>query len=289
VIPYNTINQYLGCAVNLTYDEVMAYSSDELRDLLFTRKVLVFKNWHNLTPKAIIDFATKFGKPWSYQWYKSIKEDARLDSAGRAYTDYTDTSYARLVNGIPWHVDIANEPGKPRYPARILYCVGLPDKYTGLTTDIANLARAYSDMSDGEKAALDTTFYTYQSWQKVGTNIKDLPAVAEHPYTKEKFIRLNAVSQTNGWIRSAYQMQNNIPHYIHNDTLKAAIASIGEKYQYSHSWEVGDLVIWDNWSTMHRKGAGEISDGNTGARRFVRISVDTGLDDIYCNDNPDSK
>ena len=267
----------------------MQYTSDELKELLFTKKVLVFKGWHNLEPKAILDFANKFGIPWSYQWYNSIRENAKLDSNGRAYTEYTDSSYARLVNGIPWHVDIANEPGKPRYPARILYCVGVPDKFTGLTTDIANLARAYSDMSDDVKSTLLDTFYTYQSWQKIGTNIKDLPAIAEHPYTKEKFIRLNAVSQTNGWIRAAYTLIENEKQYISNEDLKATISAVGEKYQYSHSWEVGDLVIWDNWATMHRKGTGEILEGNEGRRQFIRLSIDTGLDDTYCNDNPDAK
>lgn len=289
MIPCNSINQYLGAKVELAYSEVMEYTAEELRELLFIKKVLVFKNWHNLTPRHIIDFANKFGTPWSYQWYKSINEDAKFDNRGRAYTDYTDSSYARLINGIPWHVDIANEPAKPRYPARILYCVDLPDKFTGLSTDIANLARAYEDLTGDEKEILTQTFYTYQSWQRVGTNIKELPAVEEHPYTKEKFIRLNAVSKTNGWIIGAYSIQDNIPQFIPLEELKTKISDIGEKYQYSHSWEIGDLIIWDNWATMHRKGTGEILEGSSGQRQFIRLSIDTGLDDTYSNDNLNSK
>jgi len=290
MIPYNSINQYLGANVELTYDEAMRLTSDELRELLFTKKVLVFKKWNNLTSAQIGEFADKFGTRWTYGQYKHIKEAARVDTSGRAYTEYADTTYARLFTGIPWHADIANEIGLPRYPARLLYCVGVPSKFTGLTTDVSNLAIAYDKLTSTQKDELEQIYYVYQSWQKVGTNIVDRPAIETHPYTKEKFIRLNAVSVTNGWIRAWYRLNaDGTKTWLDNERLKTIVDTLSSTYQYSHSWEVGDLIIWDNWATIHRKGPGTILEDSIGGRKFYRLSVDTGLDDTYYNDNSNAK
>lgn len=286
MIPYNSINQYLGVSVELTYADAMKLTSDELRDLLFTKKVLVFKKWNKLTPTQLGAFANKFGTRWTYEQYNHIKEAARYDTTGKAYTIYADTSYERLFAGIPWHVDIANEQGLPRYPARLLYCVDLPSDFTGLTTDISNLAAAYDNLPDHSKTELEQIYYVYQSWQKPGTNIKDLPAIETHPYTKQKFIRLNAVGTENGWIRAWYRLNDDgTKTWLNNETLKNIVSTLSNTYQYSHQWEIGDLVLWDNWATIHRKGPGSVNKDSVGGRGFYRLSVDTGLDDIYCNDN----
>ena len=290
MIPYNSINQYIGANIELTYASAMQLSSDELRDLLFTKKVLVFKAWNNLTVTELGDFAAKFGTRWTVGQYIKIKEDARLDSQGNAYTNYTDTSYSRLSSGIPWHADIANEIELPRYPARLLYCAGLPSKFVGLTTDYCNLAMAFDHLTDAQKLELENIYYVYQSWQQLGTNIVELPAIEIHPYTRQKFIRLNAVSADRGWIRGWYKLNDDgTKTYLDNNQLKKIVSQIGEEYQYSHSWEVGDLIIWDNWATMHRKGAGTIHESSRGARKFIRISIDTGLDDTYCNANTNTE
>ena len=151
---WNSLTNHIGIESNITYSEAMMLSPDELRKLLHTNKFLVFKGWNNLTPVDIIEFAKKFGKIWSYSDYQKIKEIARFSSTGEAYTDYSDKSYARLFAGIPWHVDISNEIGFSRNPARILYCIDLPSSYTGFSTDITSLVEAYSNLSIEDKICL---------------------------------------------------------------------------------------------------------------------------------------
>jgi len=290
MIPYTSLNEYAGAIVSLTYNELLQTNNTDLRDLLFEKKVLVFKNFAGLSPKQIIDVASKLGTPWTYKQYTAIKEDARLDATGRAYTDYTNQSYSRLFSGIPWHVDIANEKEFARYPSRILYCIELPSEFRGMTTDVSNMEAAYSNLTDEEKEFYSNVFFTYQSWQKIGTNIRDLPAVETHPRTGKKFLRLNAVSQDNGWIRAWYKLNSDgTKTYLDNAELKKIVLDLGNKYQYAHNWEVGDMIIFDNWGTLHRKGEGEIFPNSTGNRRFVRISIDTGLDTEFLNGNVNTK
>lgn len=290
MIDYNSLNEHIGINVHLSYDDAMNCTNDELRDLLFKHKVLLFKNWNSLSNAQVIDFAEKFGSIWGSRWYLDHNEAVKYDSIGRAYTDYSDHSYSRLFTGIPWHVDIANEPNKPRYPARILYCVELPSSFNGLSTDVSNMAAAFNNLTTAEQLELEATRFVYQSWQKVGTNIKELPAIETHPYTKEKFIRLNAVSQTNGWIREWYKiLPGGDKKSLDSEELKKLVLDTGNKYQYVHNWEVGDLLIFDNWATMHRKGVGAINEGSTGRRRFTRISIDTKIDPEFNYGNTDTK
>ncbi len=290
LIPYTSLTEHIGARVELSYNEAMNLDSSEFRNLLFKHKILVFKNWQGLRPKQVLDLAQKLGTPWTYEQYKRIKEDARFDASGRAYTDYTNTSYSRLFSGIPWHVDIANEKEFPRYPARILYNIELPSNFRGMTTDVSNLAVAFDELSESDKSFYSDVYFVYQSWQKIGTNIKELPAIETHPITKEKFLRLNAVSQENGWIRSWYKINSDgTKQYLDNERLKTIIKETGDKYQYSHNWNVGDLIIFDNWATLHRKGEGEIFEGSTGNRRFVRISIDTQIDPEFNYGNTDTK
>lgn len=280
MISNSPLNQYIGSAVNLTYAEAMKCSSDELRELLFTRKTLVFKNWKNLTAEEICQFSKKFGTPWSTEWYSSIRENACVSESGEAYTVYSDKSYPRLFSGIPWHADIANEINKPRYPARILYCLSIPSNFTGLTTDVSNMELALSDMSESDRDLMEHTFFIYQSWQQIGTNIKALSAIEVHPVTGAKFLRLNAVSKLHGWIRGGYTEYDGVRTDLDIHYLINLVNSLSEKYKYSHVWEVGDLIIWDNWATIHQKAPGVIADDSTGLREFVRISVDTGIDPL---------
>lgn len=290
MISYNSINQYLGARLSLSYEDAMSASNEELREMLFTHKVLVFENWNNLLPRQVTEFSRKFGQEWPARWYADHREAARIDGLGRAYTDYTDKSYARLFSGIPWHVDIANEPGKPRYPARILYCVATPTHFTGLSTDVSSMAAAYNNLSPDEKTLFDNSYLIYQSWQQPGTYVKELPAVEIHPYTKEKFLRLNAVSQENGWIRGWYTLNpDGTKKHLDNEVLKKYVKDLGDKYQYVHNWKVGDLIIFDNWATMHRKGEGEVFEDSTGVRKFIRISIDTKIDPEFNYGNTDTK
>lgn len=278
MIPHTILNENIGAKLELSYDQAMLIDDSELRDLLYRKKILVFKGWHGLSPSQVVKFGQKFGEPWGRSQYRDLKELCIVDKDGFAFTRYTDKSYSRLSEGIPWHVDVANEPNMERYPSRILYCTGMPNKYKGLNTDVTNMAKAYDELSDDMKSFLANVYLVYQSWQNIGTNITDLPAIGVHPYTKERFLRFNAVNKINGWIRDWFKLHpDGTKEFLDPEVLRRLMDELGEKYLYSHSWEVGDLVIFDNWATMHRKGNGEVYEGNNGVRCFIRISINTGM------------
>ncbi len=280
MINCTSLNEYIGVKVDLSYESAMDTDSAILRDLLYKHKLLVFKGWHNLEPEQLTKFSQKFGTIWSQEKYKMINEDVKTDNSGLAYTEYTDKSYDILSTGIPWHVDIANEPIMEKCPSRVLYCKGLPSHFEGFTTDISNMVAAYENLTPSFKKFFDSVYLTYQSWQKPGRYIREYPAVATHPYTKEKYLRFNAVSKTAGWVRDWFtKLPDNTKKYHPNELLKKIIEEKGDAYKYCHSWDIGDLIIFDNWGTMHRKGDGILYEDNVGVRSFIRITIDTGFKD----------
>ena len=53
--------------------------------------------------------------------------------------------------------------------------------------------------------------------------------------------------------------------FIVTDVLETVIAKTG---MYKHEWDIGDLLVWDNVSTMHRS-AGDFE----GPRLLFRVQV----------------
>jgi taurine dioxygenase len=46
-----------------------------------------------------------------------------------------------------------------------------------------------------------------------------------------------------------------------------------ERYRHAHRYEAGDLVIWDNWATLHAASLIEPATGPADTRLLHRISV----------------
>lgn len=80
--------------------------------------------------------------------------------------------------------------------------------------------------------------------------IPDRPLVNEHPITKEKSLYLGPATNLNK------------PDFF-NDLIKHC-----EQYQFSIDWEDGDIILFDNLTTMHRRPAFK------GIRELRRIQFD---------------
>jgi alpha-ketoglutarate-dependent taurine dioxygenase len=281
MINYTPINQYIGIKLNHSYNEAMSFTDNELQNLLYEHKIILIKNWNDVSPTQIVNFSKKFGKIWTDDLYKRFQENVSCDDSGTPYSIYNNQLWKRLTGELPWHTDVANEPGCERYPSRLLYCTELPSHYTGLATEVSNMAFAYKELSESEKDFYSNVYFTHQSWQKVGTNLIDLPAIGVHPHTSEKFLRLNRVGSSLGWITQWYKINSdNTRTYYNIVSLEEIVTRLGEQYKYSHNWEVGDMLIFSNWATMHRKGLGTIYDDSTGARSFIRLTINPGFDVI---------
>ena len=69
------------------------------------------------------------------------------------------------------------------------------------------------------------------------------PLARTHPVTNEKSIYLNPIRN-----ESVEGLKTEEGFSLLDDLL---IHATQEKYQYGHKWHLGDVIIWDNRSTLH--------------------------------------
>ena len=226
----------------------------ELHKLFVDRKFLVFKN-QKLSPESQINFSKRFGplvihvlEQYNHPKYPEI---FRLSN--------------RVTDGVPmgisdggsyWHSDFAfhEKPAK----TTILNAIEIPKG--GGNTLFADMESAYQALSDdwkkklsGLKAIhryrkrstgdLQTTQVNLSEEQKKNTPDVIHPLIRTNPDSGKKAIFAHP-GMTAEVVDLPLKEGQEILDYLFSYT-------ISPEFQFEFSWSVGDVVMWDNRSTMH--------------------------------------
>jgi alpha-ketoglutarate-dependent taurine dioxygenase len=220
--------------------------------------VLLFRG-QILTDDDLIAFSEKFGQ---LDW-------APVQESGRRFVEGHPEIYVVsnvIKNGEPigslgageaaWHTDMSYLPDPPK--ASILYALEVPP--AGGNTYFCNMYRAYESLPDDLKRRAESLMLkhdgTYNSggYVRQGVTAADNPItsrgvfhplVCTHPETKRRVLYL-------GRRRNAYVDSLSLPD---SESLLDQLWSYGtrEEFAWRNEWRVGDLVLWDNRCTMHRR------------------------------------
>ena len=237
--------------------------SDEFKAIYrawLDHQVLVFRN-QDLTDNELVAFSRRFGE----------LDDAPVQETGRRFVEGHPEIYVVsnvIENGEPigslgageatWHTDMSYLEDPPK--ASMLYALEIPSQ--GGNTYFCSMYRAYECLPDRLQQRIasfdlkhDAT-YNSGGYVRQGTVAVDDPVhspgtyhplVCTHPETGRRLLYL-------GRRRNAY---------IRGLTLSESEMLLDELWSYAteecfvwHSpWQVGDLVLWDNRCTMHRRDA----------------------------------
>jgi alpha-ketoglutarate-dependent taurine dioxygenase len=129
---------------------------------------------------------------------------------------------------------------------------------SGGQTEWANAAAAYEDLPDEDKAAIEDLRVVHsfeaaqlavvpmpsepllRSWQEFGS--RTLPMVWRHGSGRKSMILGSTASHVVGMDRhESRALLDRLTAFATQDC-----------YVYSHDWKVGDLLMWDNTTTLHR-------------------------------------
>jgi taurine dioxygenase len=168
---------------------------------------------------------------------------------------------------LVWHTDMSYQEDPPK--ASILYALEVPP--AGGNTGFVNMYRAYEELPAGLKARVaglrvkhDGT-YNSGGFLRAGVTPSEdprdapgtvHPLVCTHPETGRKCLYL-------GRRRNAYIEGLSLAE---SETLLDQIwaCATRDELTWYNTWRVGDLVLWDNRCTMHRRDPFD-----TGARRLM--------------------
>ncbi len=246
-----------GFAVELTGVDIGQDQPDavweEIRDLWLANKVMVIRD-QRLDDDDMIRFAERFGPTYVYVRDQFNDKDrpqvtllSNIEEAGRRLGDLGDGE-------VHWHTDQAySEEGAF---GTILYGVEIPAE--GGNTCYCDLAQAHDGLSAELKKRIEGRRQTFSitkaaevqrigmpEAQRLAKPPISLPIVRTHPYTGCKVLFISPNHAT-GIDDMGQDESDALLEELHAHAMSPA-------YFYRHEWRVGDLVIHDNTSTIHRR------------------------------------
>ena len=174
----------------------------------------------------------------------------------------------RYIPGAGYHTDHSNAASPPK--ATVLHAIDLPSE--GGDTQFVNMQQAYASLSSDMQARIEglQAVHVFQSRhserqliglsaaqkEKVPTSVRH-PLVTVHPQSGRKALYINPIR-----IDAIDGMGDDEALELLDQLLAHAIQ---QAHQYRHQWQVGDLVLWDNRSLLHKANA----DYDMGQKRYL--------------------
>lgn len=232
---------------------------DAIKQAWYRHDVLVFRN-QTLTDDDLLAFSRHFGEldppPNQGTGRKSPPGYPDIYVVSNVLDDKGEPIGALGDGEALWHTDMSYAPRPP--DASMLYSLEIPPAggdtcFCSMKAALARLPRPLLERIAGLQIKHDGTYDSGGNLRKglapsddprasVGT---PHPIVIEHPVSGDKALYL-------GRRRNAYVMGLELRE---SERLLDQLWSYVETAVYRHQWALGDLVLWDNRTTMHRRDA----------------------------------
>ncbi|MFM6933351.1 MAG: TauD/TfdA dioxygenase family protein [Novosphingobium sp.] len=240
-----------GSEMFLSREDLLSGScTADIRELLVQRGVIIVRG-ANLSDDDQRALARSLGD----LRLGTVKQEGEEGLMKVTFDEKVNPEYAKFFFGSQlWHMDGTYEEVPPF--ATLLTPRVLSE--TGGQTEFTNNYAAYEDLPDDQKAQIDKlkVVHTMQAALFPGKPDCTVEEFAlwhsypnrEHPLVwHHKSGRKSLVLSTSG-----SHIVGMHPSESHDLLLGLMMHATQDKYVYRHTWQMGDLLIWDNTGTMHR-------------------------------------
>jgi taurine dioxygenase len=214
---------------------------DAIYQAILDRCVIYFRD-QTLTQQQLVDFTNNFGVAIEHVRKQAPRDVQEVFIVSNVKENGQEIG-ALGNSELTFHSDLSYMP-KPG-TLSMLYTREIPS--TGGETTWCDCRAAYDALSDGEKCELDGLRAVHRHYveEQNPAEIVDHPVVTRHPDTGRK---------------SLYVGPHLTKHLLDVDPAESD-RILGKLYDHlsnpafhwTHDWRVGDLVVWDNRPTMHRR------------------------------------
>lgn len=222
----------------------------------------------------LIDFSAQFGTPYIWQFGAVHKVKPEEDADG----------FVHSFEELPLHWDLSMLPAdnkfvrkNPRFSASLfaLYCKTAPQHGEGQTTlvDARNILRQVPTATLAEWERLQIRYHTKFTY--FGGDARVYPLVETHPDTGEAVLRFqeNSNSELQKFFVDVEERADDCPNLV-QELLERAYAP---ENLIEHDWHDGDLVLIDNYNSLHgRRAMTRASRG----RELWRVQVHKGQEPV---------
>jgi taurine dioxygenase len=232
---------------------VDATTKEAIYAALLDHCVLVFRN-QSLTKEEQGRFAGHYGELESHvgrlrngKRYPVINDITNVDPDGNLVPE--------AVNRGPnhWHTDKSYHAK----PSAITTLHGLEVPSQGGETQFVNMRLVYESLPSELKAKVDGLTAEH-SWEANRRNVGEKPAtldqVRERPPVTHPVVRTHPDTGTKALFLGTHIDFFHGMTRAESDALMIELMDLATQpqFRYDHAWRVGDLVMWDNRSLMHR-------------------------------------
>ena len=245
------IKEKIGTRVFNTKTELLSGDlSEQLLSHLENTGILVFPGL-NLTDDEQIAFTDVLGGSVKEIGGAATKQGVFKVSLDKKI-NYDVAEY--LMGSMYWHIDGTMNPVPIR--ASMLTAKVLTDE--GGDTEFANTASSFADLDDATKDKIadlrvvhslwrsqmyhcpEPTMEQLERWQ--GHGEAELPLVCTHKSGRNSLVLGNTAHYVKGVDpKESYRILHGLRNF-----------ATSEPYVYTHKWTVGDTIIWDNRTSLHR-------------------------------------
>ncbi|MDE2406021.1 MAG: TauD/TfdA family dioxygenase [Sphingomonadales bacterium] len=265
---FEPIKDKIGARILNTKEELLSGElADQINALLEERGVLVFPQV-NFTDDEQVRFSDTLGgnaDEISKQDANKVFKVSLDESVNQDVAEY-------LKGSLYWHID-GTMNAQPIRASMLTAKVLAPE---GGDTEFANTATAYADLPEDEKARLEglrvvhslwcSQFYhtpeptlkQLENWQSKGE--AELPLVVTNSSGKKSLVLGNTAHYIKGLdMKDSQRILHGLREF-----------ATSEPYMYAHKWQVGDTVMWDNRTSLHRATPYDPNCGRMMHRTIIR-------------------
>lgn len=239
------VKPLIGAVVNSDKETLLSgRHAKEIRKLLDDRGVIVFSNI-DFTEEEQVEFTKTLGKFAREMTGDTFK--ITMDKKINPMADYTRGAFY-------WHIDGTMD----RIPLFASMLTAKKLAPSGGNTEFCNTYAAWDALPEEEKAELENlkvvhslvnaqlfvqpepSLAEFEGWARLGTN--ELPLVWTHTSGRKSLVLGSTAEYVVGMD----------PVESRRLLVRLREWATQEQFSLSHSWAIGDTVIWDNTGTMHR-------------------------------------
>ncbi len=227
---------------------------DRIYDAWIDTTILLIRG-QDMTPDQHVDFTSRFGEVFAYTRSK-FNEQERPEILVLSNITKDGKPIGSPYSGRVWHSDGAYLENPPA--GSMLYAREVPP--VGGDTWFGNMFGAYEALPEETKERIEDLKVVISRVRSRPYNYPDRPAPtekerAEWADVSHPMVRVHEVSG-----RKALNVGGNVPWRIEGmseDESTPLITFLQEvavlpRFTYRHRWQVGDIILWDNRSAMHR-------------------------------------
>jgi len=214
--------------------------------------------------------------------HPEIGDISNLDEDGRLRERNDRRRLDSLGNRL-WHTDASYMPVP--VVLGMLHAVAVPPAGAlgGGETEFADMRAAYDALPEALKAMIDGLVAEHDIfWSRGQIGFTEFPPGEreQYPPSRQRLVRRHPGSQ-----RKTLYLSAHASHIVDWPVPEGRLLLVDlnthatrPEFVYSHKWQVGDLVIWDNRCTMHR-GRPHDDSHPRDLRRATTLDVSSTLDE----------